>query len=96
VIAERVLSDVAQMNGLESLVPYNCPNCSGVLWVMDNLDVERYRCHIGHLLTATALFTSQSGKIKETLWTALRMFEERKNLLKNMARPQMRQKGKDS
>jgi two-component system chemotaxis response regulator CheB len=31
-IAERVLSDVKQVNGLGAQVPYNCPNCGGVLW----------------------------------------------------------------
>ncbi len=96
VIAERVLSDVAQVNGLGSQVPYNCPNCGGVLWEMDNPDVKRYRCHTGHSFTAAALLTIQSEKIEETLWTSLRMFEERKNLLNNMARTQIRQRGKDS
>lgn len=95
-IAERVLSDVAQTNSLGSLVPYNCPNCGGVLWEMDNPDIKRYRCHTGHSFTAAALLTSQSEKIEETLWTSLRMFEERKNLLNNMAQTQIRQKGKDS
>jgi len=96
VIAERVLSDVAQVNGLGRQVPYNCPNCGGVLWEMDNPDIERYRCHTGHSFTAVALLTSQTEKIEETLWTSLRMFEERKNLLTNMAQTQIRQKGKDS
>jgi two-component system chemotaxis response regulator CheB len=95
-IAERVLSDVAQMNGLGRQVPYNCPNCGGVLWEIDNPDVERYRCHTGHSFTASALLTIQSEKIEETLWTSLRMFEERKNLLNNMAQTQIRQEGKDS
>jgi two-component system chemotaxis response regulator CheB len=96
IIAERVLSDVAQVNGLGSQVPYNCPNCGGVLWEMDKPDEERYRCHTGHSFTAAALLTSQSEKIEETLWTSLRMFEERKNLLNNMAHTQTRQKGKSS
>jgi two-component system chemotaxis response regulator CheB len=30
-IAERVLSDIAQVNTLGIQAPYNCPNCSGVL-----------------------------------------------------------------
>lgn len=63
---------------------------------MDNSDVERYRCHTGHSFTAAALLTSQSEKIEETLWTSLRMFEECKNLLNNMAWTQIHQKGKDS
>jgi two-component system chemotaxis response regulator CheB len=95
-IAERVLSDVAQVNGLGSQVPYNCPNCGGVLWEIDNPDVKRYRCHTGHSFTAAALLTSQTEKIEETLWTSLRMFEERKNLLNNMAKTQINQKGKAS
>lgn len=84
-IAERVLSDVAQVNGLGDQVPYNCPNCGGVLWQIDDPDVQRYRCHTGHSFTASALVTSQTEKIEETLWVSLRMFEERKNLLNNMA-----------
>ncbi len=80
-IAERVLSDVAEVNSLGKQVPYNCPNCGGVLWEMDSPDVSRYRCHTGHSFTLPALLESQSEKIEETLWISLRMFEERKNLL---------------
>jgi two-component system chemotaxis response regulator CheB len=85
VIAERILSDVAQVNDLGNQVPYNCPNCGGVLWEMDDFDIRRFRCHTGHSFTESALLTSQSEKIEETLWTSLRMFEERKNLLNSMA-----------
>jgi two-component system, chemotaxis family, protein-glutamate methylesterase/glutaminase len=85
-IAERVLSDVGQVNRLGTQVPYNCPNCGGVLWEVDKVDgIDHYRCHTGHSFTNTALLTLQSEKIEETLWIALRMFEERKNLLNNMA-----------
>jgi two-component system chemotaxis response regulator CheB len=84
-IAERVLSDVGEVNRLGAQVPYNCPNCGGVLWTVDTEGIERYRCHTGHSFTNKALLTIQSEKIEETLWTALRMFEERKNLLNNMA-----------
>jgi two-component system chemotaxis response regulator CheB len=83
-IAERVLSDVAAVGGLGDQVPYNCPNCGGVLWQL-NKDASRYRCHTGHSFTAKALLTSQSEKIEETLWVSLRMFEERKNLLNKLS-----------
>jgi two-component system chemotaxis response regulator CheB len=84
-IAERVLSDVARVNGLGEQVPYNCPNCGGVLWDLASSRGKRYRCHTGHSFTSAALLTSQTEKIEETLWVSLRMFEERKNLLNNMA-----------
>jgi two-component system chemotaxis response regulator CheB len=85
VIAERVLSDVAQLNHLGSQVPYNCPNCGGVLREIANSKAQRYRCHTDHSFTNAALLTSQSEKIEETLWVSVRMFEERENLLNNMA-----------
>jgi two-component system, chemotaxis family, protein-glutamate methylesterase/glutaminase len=94
-IAERVLSDVAQVNGLGTLMPYNCPNCGGVLWEIDSPDLKRYRCHTGHSFTVSALLTSQSEKIEETLWVSLRMFEERKNLLNDIAQRQGHLKGKN-
>jgi two-component system chemotaxis response regulator CheB len=84
-IAERVVSDVAQVNGLGSQVPYNCPNCGGVLWEMKAPGPRRYRCHTGHSFTDSSLLTIQLEKIEETLWVSLRMFEERKNLLNMIA-----------
>ena len=85
-IAERVLSDVAQVEGLGVQVPYNCPNCGGVLWEMKTPSEKRYRCHTGHSFTEQTLLASQSEKIEEMLWISLRMFEERKNLLTSMGR----------
>jgi two-component system, chemotaxis family, protein-glutamate methylesterase/glutaminase len=89
-IAERVLSDIAQVNTLGSQAPYNCPNCAGVLWEMEHPDLKRFRCHTGHSFTATALLAGQSEKIEESLWVSLRMLEERRNLLNNMARKETR------
>ena len=44
----------------------------------------RFCCHTGHAYTAS-LVPEQTKKIEETMWTALRMFEERRNLLPEMA-----------
>lgn len=85
-IAERVVSDVSQVNGLGDQVPYNCPGCGGVLWEMKGPGQKRYRCHTGHSYTGPTLLASQSEKIEEMLWISLRMFEERKNLLMGMAK----------
>jgi two-component system chemotaxis response regulator CheB len=96
-IAERVLSNVAEVTGLGNQVPYNCPNCGGVLWEMSERGRrrKRYRCHTGHSFTAPALLTSQSEKIEEMLWIALRMFEERKNLLKSLAKTESGARARD-
>lgn len=102
-IAQRVLSDLPSVEALGEQVPYNCPDCGGVLWQMEEGDVLRYRCHTGHAFTSSALLAQQTVKIEETLWVALRMFEERRNLLMTMSRkegsrpsPSTSQRAKDS
>ncbi|WP_158859150.1 chemotaxis protein CheB [Lunatibacter salilacus] len=85
-IAERVLSDLSAVNKLGDQVPFNCPGCGGVLWKVGTDSDLRFRCHTGHAYTAAYLLAEQTSKIEETMWTALRMFEERKNLLTEMAR----------
>ncbi|MDB5121768.1 MAG: chemotaxis protein CheB [Sphingobacteriales bacterium] len=87
-IAERILSDLPSVNALGNQVPFNCPGCGGVLWKIDKGISSRYRCHTGHAYTSASLIAEQTGKIEETMWTALRMFEERKNLLTTMANEQ--------
>lgn len=84
-IAKRVLSDLPSVETLGDQVPFNCPDCGGVLWQMKEGDLLRYRCHTGHAFTSAVLLAEQSARIEETLWTALRMFEERQNLLATMS-----------
>jgi two-component system chemotaxis response regulator CheB len=86
-IAERVVSDVKAVEKLGKQVPFNCPDCGGVLWEMKKGKALRYRCHTGHAFTSAVLLAEQTKAIEETLWVALRMFEERKNLLNIMADP---------
>jgi two-component system chemotaxis response regulator CheB len=85
-IAERVLSDLDSVNALGEQVPFNCPGCGGVLWKMGKGPFVRYRCHTGHGYTSASLLAAQTQKIEETMWIALRMFEERRNLLTTIAR----------
>lgn len=87
-IAKRVLSDLPSVNALGEQVPFNCPNCGGVLWKVDDGVSLRYRCHTGHAYTAASLLAEQTGKIEETMWVALRMFEERRNLLTTVSKEQ--------
>lgn len=85
-IAKRVLSDLPSVNALGDQVPFNCPGCGGVLWKIEEGSAMRYRCHTGHAYTSASLIAEQTMKIEETMWIALRMFEERKNLLTTMSK----------
>jgi two-component system, chemotaxis family, protein-glutamate methylesterase/glutaminase len=100
-IAQRVLSDLPSVEALGEQVPFNCPDCGGVLWKMAEGKFLRYRCHTGHAFTSAVLLAQQTAKIEETLWVALRMFEERRNLLVTMSKsgkplPSVSQRATDS
>lgn len=94
-IAKRVLSDFPSVNALCDQVPFNCPGFGGVLWKVEEGPV-RFRCHTGHAYTAASHLAAQTKKIEETMWTALRMFEERKNLLTTVALAQKGASAKSS
>ena len=85
-IAERVLSDLSSVEALGEQVPFNCPGCGGVLWQVGDTTSIRFRCHTGHAYTAAVLLAEQTDKFEETLWVALRMLEERRNLLIKLAK----------
>eukprot|EP01034_Spumella_vulgaris_P037613 gene37614-46404_t len=83
-VAKRVLSDLEAVESLGQQVPFNCPGCGGVLWQISKSNELRFRCHTGHAYTAAALLAEQTEKMEETMWVALRMFEEHRNLLLRM------------
>ncbi|WP_223652913.1 chemotaxis protein CheB [Hymenobacter psoromatis] len=84
-IAERVVGTTGQVDQLGHQVPLACPGCGGSLWQMNAGSVLRYRCHTGHAYSAEALADISRQNLEESLWVALRMMEERKNLLSSLA-----------
>ncbi|GEO12103.1 chemotaxis protein CheB [Segetibacter aerophilus] len=89
-IAERVVVDYDHVKKLGEKSLYACPDCGGGLWDITKATdgqnkVVRYRCHIGHSYSEKDLVIKQGEVFEATLWTALRIMEERRNLLKKMA-----------
>jgi two-component system chemotaxis response regulator CheB len=84
-IAERVVGTVDEVRKIGHQVPFTCPDCGGGLWELNEGKILRFRCHTGHSFTADLLLEKTQHSLEETLWVALRMMEERKNLLTNMA-----------
>ncbi|MFH5805275.1 chemotaxis protein CheB [Alienimonas sp. DA493] len=84
-IAERASSEIPKEEALGRLAPLSCPECGGPLWELDDGDVRRYRCHVGHGMTARSLLCEQDDAFEEALWVALRTLEERTNLLRTLA-----------
>jgi len=85
-IAERVTINIDDLKDLGQKSLYSCPDCGGGLWEIVEDNIIRYRCHTGHVYTQDELLLKQSSALENTLWIALRMLEERRNLLQKMSR----------
>jgi two-component system chemotaxis response regulator CheB len=55
---------------------FTCPECHGVLWELNDNDLLRFRCRVGHAYLAESLHKEQSETEENMLWEAFRALEE--------------------
>ena len=85
-IAERVAIGIALTEELGGdRTAYSCPDCGGAIWEIKDGNVTRYRCYTGHMYTADEFLESKRRELENTFWVALRILEERRNLLMKMS-----------
>lgn len=65
--------------------PLTCPSCGGVLSELKDSHPLRFRCQVGHAFTADVLAKEQESRVYEALRVALRIIEERAELVHRMA-----------
>jgi len=63
------------------LSPFTCPECHGVLTVLRDGSIKRFRCHTGHGYSTDALTESAAEQADARLWEAVRALDERIFLL---------------
>jgi hypothetical protein len=56
---------------------FTCPDCGGVPWQIEEGDLIRYRCHVGHSYTAEIMALALDESLRRALASALRALEER-------------------
>jgi two-component system chemotaxis response regulator CheB len=84
----RVADDmVAQADGERGgeLAVYTCPECGGALWQVDEAELTRFRCHVGHSYYGESLMAEKSQALEAALWTAVRTFREKVVLARQIA-----------
>jgi two-component system chemotaxis response regulator CheB len=74
---------------------FTCPECSGVLWEINDEDFMRFRCRVGHAYSSETLLAEQSDAVEAAMWAALRALEENVSLMLRLSR-RMRDRGHES
>lgn len=62
-----------------------CPECRGPL-SRDSLVPDHYRCHVGHAFSERSLSEFTQREIEGSLWSAIRLFQQRAKLCRSLAR----------
>ncbi len=83
-ISERVMVGISSVSKIGEQSIFNCPDCGGGLWRIKDKKSEHYRCHIGHAYSERDLLTKQAEMVESSLWVAVRIMEERKNLIRKI------------
>lgn len=77
--------DIRDMGGLGVPTAFTCPNCQGALWELNDGDLLRFRCHVGHAFSSESLLAEQTVALEEALNSAVRALEEKSAVLRRMA-----------
>jgi len=64
---------------------FGCPDCGGVLWELQDGELLRFRCRVGHAYGAEGLLEAQTESLDTALWSAFRALEEHAALVRRLA-----------
>jgi two-component system chemotaxis response regulator CheB len=85
----------ARLRDIAEPVVHTCPHCAGVLSELKTAGPLRFRCQTGHAFTAEALASAGDDAVREGIRVAMRLMEERLDLVSKMARDS-RANGRDA
>ena len=66
------------------LSPFTCPECRGVLTMLKEGKIVRFRCHTGHALSSSSLLQGATEVLEQKLWDGVRALDEAVMLLNQL------------
>lgn len=88
VLEEEALGDTGgrpNMDDLGKASAYSCPECGGVLWEVDDPELLRFRCRVGHSFSIEGLRAEHRHLGEDALWAAIRALEESASFSRRLA-----------
>jgi len=76
-IAKNGQSSMSEMDAIGRRSVLACPDCGGVMWEIDEDDLVKYRCHVGHAYGAELMSIALDENLRRALGSAQRAMEER-------------------
>jgi two-component system chemotaxis response regulator CheB len=83
-IAKGRPASIAAMDRLGRRSVLACPDCHGVMWEIEEGELVRYRCHVGHTYTAEMMSLALDENLRQGLGSAVRALEERRELARSL------------
>jgi two-component system chemotaxis response regulator CheB len=83
-VARSGQGSMEQMDRVGRRSVLTCPDCDGVMWEIDEGNLVRYRCHLGHAYTAELMALALDESLRRALGSALRTIEERIALMQKL------------
>ena len=80
------MDEIDEMDAIGRRSVLACPDCGGVMWEIDEEDLSRYRCHVGHTYTAEVMSLALDDNLRRALASAQRALEERVALARKLYR----------
>src|SRR5205823_5852450 len=72
--------------------PYSCPECDGVLEEIQEGEMVRFRCRVGHVYSPESLDADMHVAVEKALWAAIRTLEEHAEFSERLAARSQRNK----
>jgi two-component system, chemotaxis family, protein-glutamate methylesterase/glutaminase len=76
-VARNGHGSMSEMDRIGRRSVFACPDCHGVMWEIDEGELVRYRCHVGHAYSAEIMSLAIDENLTRALGSALRALDER-------------------
>jgi len=76
-VAKGGLGSMSEMDRIGQRSLLACPDCHGVMWEINEGDIIRYRCHVGHAYTSELMSMALDENLRRALGSGLRALDER-------------------